>query len=192
MDGFYRSLFLVSGHRLLGRPLLPFSLWHYAQLDHLKSPLVGHAGEINLTALRTASCICVTHFPETLLVTPRSWWEAARHDVALRWAALNISRARQEWRLYLNAQGAKPVMRQYGKNGTRFCECPAPLALWSAAMSRGNFTEAEAWDMPVRRSAWYKIGLAEAEGAEFNLVTDAWREAMIKAGRGHMLQEVAS
>jgi hypothetical protein len=171
---------------LLGRVLRPLSAWHLLQLHESESPMLGMGdGDISVGDLEVAAAICATQFPYRLESVPAGVVAFWRNRKAVR-AAHRIEGFAQElleWRAYYKAYGSQPLMFRSVKG--KSCSCPTGLAIWAALFAHG-FSESAAWNLPLDRASWYKVALAEFDGADIRIVTD--QAAKLLTARGHHIE----
>ncbi len=73
-------LHVAGGHRVLGKRLRPFSLWHELVLEHLQSPFLHKNRPLLPEDLCTAVAVCGSAFPHVnvrLRTTPALLWRMA-------------------------------------------------------------------------------------------------------------------
>jgi hypothetical protein len=180
VDAAFLESLLNRPHRVYGLKLAPFSFWHVLGLHVIESPFIGGPGSPSPEALFDAARICSARFPAfhrrpaSLLA---QWWfyRPLRAHRASHVAELSRFDA------YLRDHHAPPefLTRQDDKP----LKVPWPLARVAALMRFAGLSEADAWNMPVGRGLWLCAALAEAGGADVDLVTPSLRKAMAEAGR---------
>ena len=181
-DRFLEAILNRDDHVVLGRPLAPFSLWHFVNLDVIQSPVAGHPGPFGLEELAPAVLVCASR-PDTSLkcIYPPTAGRARR-----RWlASIRPYRTheKRELRAFADYQvdfsSGPKLWRRAG--GTPL-KTPWPMAAVARLMHLGHVPEFEAWTMPFGKALWYSAALAEAAGRDPGIVSEEEWAALREAG----------
>jgi len=155
-------------HRVLGKKLKPFSLWHALLLDAVKSPIWIGRGALTLPDLHAAVAICSQEWPSFNL--------KAGIFTILRNSFLRGERLERESRkllAYFSDYNAVPMLWTSDKPEDKEAKkCQLPMALDLVAwLVRHGFGEARSWNMPIGLAHWYYIACAKQRGSEIDLVS---------------------
>lgn len=177
MDNRYLTAFLTpKKHRVAGVWLDAFCCRHMLVLEAIKSPLLD-GGEVlpTLDDLVCAIRICST----------KSWMEAIEEPSFyenVKFNYLHISMeamqgAFEGFKLYMSESMSIPKVwvKQDGEINQNSKETgggiPPSLSLTVMLMTKFNFSEDEAWNMPYCRAIWYSIAFASQEGSDIKIIT---------------------
>lgn len=181
---------------VLGVPLRePFALGHAFALGAVGSPLLG-AGGYTLADLAVAVGICAAR-PAVGGVEASGWqpgllvrWRMARAVRRIR--ALGTDGARMEalgregavleGHLAEWGHGCVPEVWQSEERGARPVRSEPSLFRVAQLVRYAGLPLAAAWAMPYAQAAWYGAALAEANGADPQLMTDEQRRIIREAG----------
>ncbi|NDD54503.1 hypothetical protein EBZ39_11620 [bacterium] len=159
---------LNLNHRVLGKRLKPFSLWHALLLEAIGSPIWLGKGTLTLPDLHAAVAICSNEWPVFNL--------RAGFFTVLRNSCISPSRLQIEGKklvAYFNDYNAVPMLwTEEKKDSKDRPKCPLPLSLDLVAwLVRHGFGEARSWNMPIGLAHWYYIACARQRGGEIDLVS---------------------
>ena len=159
---------LNLNHRVLGKRLKPFSLWHALLLEATRSPIWAGHGPITLPDLHAAVAICSNEWPKFNL--------KAGFFTILRNSCISDDRLQFEGKkliAYFNDYNSVPMLwTEDKKDFKEKPRCPLPLSLDLVAwLVRHGFGEARSWNMPIGLAHWYYIACARQRGGEIDLVS---------------------
>lgn len=164
-----------SGHRVLGRRLRPFSLWHLLVLTGIESPFVQPLDPKAPPSggdLVTAVDICRNRYPEAR-VGGRGWLRRAANF--LRLAGGGFIRQAQMFLSYRAAFEAGPefqiVPSRHASSGEPRGQPPLIFEMVIAAMKVARCSRAEAWNLPPGEAAWYRSEWLRERGADVDFLT---------------------
>lgn len=165
-----------SHHRVLGRRLWPFSLWHSFLLEAMDSPLL-HFSPLaaSLQDLEEAVAVCSRGFAPLKLPG-----NGVVSQVRRQWYARRLNRARVAFAAYLADYCAEPDFMETGHS--KPVKTPWQLFRVGQLMRYGRMTERQAWEYPRGAGVWLATALAEAGGAPVNIMSEAMRDALREAG----------
>lgn len=167
-------------HRVLGRRLRPYSLWHAFVLDFAGSPLAGHEGELTLEEIIFALEVLSREpgVPGGRLKLPKVTWFR-----------------RMLWRGRIRRVGELRVRAQMAAYFADYLAAPncfdakgkpvkSHWCLYSVAvlMRHGKHTHREAWAAEVGFTRHLLLALAEAGGHDVPLISEAEQAALKEAG----------
>jgi len=155
-------------HRVLGKKLKPFSLWHALLLEAIKSPIWMGQGKLTLPDLHSAVAICSQEWPSFNL--------NAGIITVIRNTFLRGKRLDDESKkliAYFNDYNSVPMIWTADKSDKKEApKCPLPMALDLVAwLVRHGFGEARSWNMPIGLAHWYYVACAKQRGSEIDLVS---------------------
>lgn len=170
----------LSGHKVLGRYLRPYSYWHAFLLDAIGSPFAGHPVPFGVVPLIKAAEVCALSHPN--------------FPHARGWAWLRQVRAKQLYRDTWLSEQAK--FTAYNADYTSFPQLleqedsqpiKTPWYLYSVTrlQSACGMTESQAWNTPVCEGQWLCIASLETAGQTIKLVTPDVRAAL--RAQGHAI-----
>ena len=190
-----------SGHKILGIRLRPFSFWHAAYLDFIKSPFAGHVRPAPLSGagvqtkpdlgdLILAIACCRARYPNPPSFTGLRWR-------LLRWRAkLCYSiRVRRLRHAPLMAEGLETLafyryLKDYSSVPT-YGESEdsqpvkTPWYLFAVALQlrlNPRLTVAQAWNSSIGLAGWMNAAHIEASGTKIDILTPELREAFGQIG----------
>lgn len=182
MDNRYLTAFLTpKKHRVAGVWLDTFCCRHMLVLEAIKSPLLGN-GDTNPTLddLVRAIRICSTKSWQEAIEEP-SFYQNLRFNY-LHLSLDGLQGAFEEFKIYLSESMSIPKVwvKQDGEINQNSKETgggiPPSLALTVMLMTKFNFSEEEAWNMPYCRAIWYSIAFASQEGSDIKIITTSEEE----------------
>jgi hypothetical protein len=176
-------------HRILGRRLKPFSLWHRHLLDAIHSPFL-YGDELRFWDMREAVGICSLSFPHSkvrrpwiipflcffVLGFPRSQWTRF------------LKRTRDKLLDYFGDYISRPEYTIKGPEvppGPVLGPIPEGFIVVCDVISFLKCSEKEAWDLPVARAYWYQMGSYRAQKEQIDFMTEDERkfQADVKAAQ---------
>ena len=182
-------------HRVLGRQLAPLSLRHLLTLEALGSPLViGRAAGPAVhpdedTPLHYADiilavdiCASTTEAQINAVIDPprslRRRWRNRRLTRRPRawWIAQCV-----QWQTYWDDHMVPPQLLPTAGKKARHMQLPWQLIAVASLVHRG-LSRDTAWWLPVGEALWLDLALADAAGAEYDLLTAQRRSTLRSLG----------
>lgn len=167
-DGFYQA-FLEGDHKILGKKLKPFSLWHQFLLSALESPVAGDVTKMRLEDIAILVRICSTNFPNSPIIKP-SLFDAIRLFFIGR-KEKRISKVAKSLNEYLSSNTSTPQFWTKKDGDSKTQTAPAVLSVVSFLISKG-FDEATAWNMSAGRAKWYEACITDRLGGDVEFCYD--------------------
>ena len=162
-----------SGHKVLGRRLRPFCLWHSFLLEQMGSPFVTGAG-VTAADLSRAVAVCRCRYGGVSR-TPR-------FSLAAFWKVLGrgLGSEVQLFREYVADFQTRPdyrVIPPRGATGPARGQAPEYLRLVAEVIAMTRCSRQEAWEMPVGEARWwFALGLKN-RGADLDFADAEQRAA---------------
>ncbi|MBU3720741.1 MAG: hypothetical protein FGM22_08295 [Burkholderiaceae bacterium] len=175
-DSLAECIFHAS-HRVCGRRLRPFSLWHAWLLGFARSPYVGEAEVATPADLALAIEICSK--PASSPGDCRGFSLRADAGLVRRIVKAGFRRPGQEFRAYLDDYVALPACWEMKGRPVRSDVCLYSVAV---LMRHGRKTEREAWATEFGYARHLVLALAEAGGNDVPIISDAEMKALREAG----------
>ena len=184
MDNRYLTAFLTpKKHRVAGVWLDAFCCRHMLVLEAIKSPLLG-GGDTSPTLddLVRAIRICSTNSWQEAIEEP-SFYQNLKFNY-LSVSMDGLQEAFEAFKIYVSESMSIPKVwvKQDGeinqKNQKTGGGIPPSLALTVLLMTKFNFSEDEAWNMPYCRAVWYSIAFASQEGSDIKIITTSEEESV--------------
>jgi len=157
-----------SLHRVLGRPLRPFSMWHKFQLEYANSPFLT-GGPVTVPDLELAVSICRSPYPIRGDFPRRS---GLAKILWMLWAErVDVFTARDAFHEYLADYHSPPKLweTKSKKGGRR--DVDDSLEEVTLYRSTTGCTLEEAWNKPTGMLLWENILHARRQGAEVKVFT---------------------
>lgn len=158
-----------SAHRVLGKRLRPFSIWHALLLTREASPFTmgGGVARVSPPELVKAMRVCRLRYPDSLV--------SLRFSVRAFWRMLGGGFAREveAFNAYLADFQTVPEYTVVPPKSAGESRTPAPetLRLVRAVISCTGCSRAEAWDCPMGEARWwYALWLQEC-GADLDFTS---------------------
>lgn len=182
MDARYLTAFLSpKKHKVAGIYLDAFCCRHAITLEAMESPFStnnksGRAPSV--MDLILAIRVCST----------KNWYDATKKpkfSERLKLNLLTMSIVRQhsafkDFLLYMQESMSIPKVWVKSNNGAttevKKEKVPPTLSLVVILMTKFNFTEEQAWNMPFSRAVWYSIGFVSQEAGEVDIITTEQEE----------------
>jgi hypothetical protein len=208
----HSSLAAWSGHCILGIRLRPFSFWHAACLDFIKSPFAGHAdGLPTLDTLLWAVAACRTRFPQIpslegfsgRLLRYRAIFNYARGQrlaradhkttgqrdngtkrVSGQWSVVSGRVLAEQLLAFVSYMADYNAAPVYGEQEDSE-PVKTPWYLFAVAMQlrlNPGLSETQAWNATVGYTAWKNAAQCEAAGIKIDILTPELRQAFAKVG----------
>jgi len=165
-----------DAHRILGRRLRPFCLWHLLLLQTLDSPFL-RKGRVELFDLQTAAAVCSTRFRDCKLRRPRigpiNLWRIVYRDGFNKGCAAFLAYVgdylqRPEFSIIPPKEGG-------GSRGQRG-RPPEVLRVVADIIAWAHWPEAFVWEMPIGAAYWYQAMSYQDKGADVDFMTESERE----------------
>lgn len=168
--------FIHTEHRVLGKKLRPFCLWHQLLLKAANSPLI--SGEkVELTDMQTAVGICTTRFGQFKLNKPTF------NPLNIYRIVFNLKTEHLKFRDYIEDFLCKPDYSivepaYHGQSApqTRRGQAPEELIVASEVIGWSSWSERYVWELPVGAAYWYQAMARKSRGLDIDFVDDSERE----------------
>lgn len=168
---FAESFLNRDDHVVLGRRLLPLSLWHMVQLEIAQSPYFLGGAFPTPRDLRLAVTVCTTPFPRLPDLSGQSlvwdWLKSWRCDFLTETA---------RFRAYLEDFNALPMLwreEQKRSPGSReTVGLPWALGIVAGLCGSTGWSAETAWNLPVGQAYWYHVAFAMQRGCSVDLLSD--------------------
>lgn len=177
MDARYLTAFLSpKKHKVAGVYLDAFCCRHAITLEALKSPF--STNNVDGRAPSVFDLIIAIRVCST-----KNWYDATESvpfSQKLKFNLLTLSIAEQakafeEFVIYMKESMSVPRIWVNSNNDGSVAQkkekIPPTLSLVVLLMTKFNFTEDEAWDIPFARAVWYSIGFVAQEAGEIDVIT---------------------
>lgn len=175
-----------SPHRVLGKKLRRFCLWHRLLLRTVDSPLV-YGGDITFFALRTAVGICALKFGDSKVRRP--WLIPALYVLRAIIVSLftrnpkgkngmnpyqrALSKVAEQFYEYCGDYLQEPeysVVPRAGSKPSLRERAPEELESASAVIAFTHWSEDAVWNMPIGRASWYVMMHRKSLGMDVDLL----------------------
>lgn len=159
---------LNLNHRVLGKKLKPFSLWHALLLEAIGSPIWVGQGRLTLQDLHAAVAVCSNEWPAFNL---KAGWMTVLRNSCITDYQLQVEGKKLV--SYFNDYNSVPMLwTEDKKESKNKPKCSLPLSLDLVAwLVRHGFGESRSWNMPIGLAHWYYIACARQRGGEIDLVS---------------------
>lgn len=153
----------LTGHRVFGLQMRPYSLWHKLQLEAVDSPFLTGA-QITPAAVEVLARVCCTEYPRSAdLRTPRGirrmLWLLRRSAYQWQTEAARANAYLTDYASYPKYWGDK-----IGGAGSR--QIDDGLEIVSFLALKTGWADTYIWNLPVGMAHWYSAGIRICEGAE--------------------------
>ncbi|NDE16087.1 hypothetical protein EBZ80_14265 [bacterium] len=171
----FHEAFVNGKHKVMGRSLRPFSLYHQLWLEVIESPLMDSRQKATPADLEIATRVCAAGYDEAPRVLRK------RRPVLFGWryGQKTFDREMALFAAYLRDFNAQPEvhqqMRQEKRGDVDTSAFPDTLAI-ACSLIRNGFSEEAAWTMPIGKAVWYSCGFARAEGVDVQIKTAQEKE----------------
>ena len=188
-ERFAQAFLHIPEHRVLGKILNPFSLWHKLQLEYINSPLLA-GGEPRIVDLCLAVDICRTEYP--VIARPKIPAGGLRRFCWMLWAErVNLAMETSAFHAYCEDYCSLPKIDTVnnGEKTPDMDDCLSDVALYRKMT--GSPRE-EPWNIPLGELYWMNAAFSRSEGADFSIVTpiEEARKARLVAERNAKLTEI--
>lgn len=168
---FAESFLNRDDHVVLGRSLLPLSMWHLLHLEIARSPYFSGASFPSPLDLRMAVTVCTTPFPRLPDLSGRrlvwDWLKSWRCDFLTETA---------KFRAYLDDFNALPMLWRQEERRTpgarETVSLPWALAIVTGICGSTGWSAETAWNMPVGQAYWYHVAFAMHRGCHVDLLNE--------------------
>lgn len=188
-ERFAEAFLHLASHRVMGRRLRPFSMWHKLQLEYANSPLLT-GGDVGVADLVFAAEVCCTRFPR--IAVNRIPRRGLRRILWMLWAErVDLRRERDAFEAYSEDYCSLPKIEaaKKGEKTQDMDDCLSDVGLYRkmTGCPRG-----EAWDIPLGELYWMNAMFSRSEGADFSIVTpiEEARKARLAAIRDAKIAEI--
>jgi hypothetical protein len=168
LDDKFCEAWINSEHRVLGRNLRPYCLWHQLVLQVIESPLLQGAGD--LLDLDVASHVCSTRYGEVLDLAPRHPLSIA---LKMRWGGFRVEQ--EAFSDYLEDYVQVPDFRiiEDGPTGPPLVigHPPYVLAIVAKLIHWTGWPERTVWELEFGKAHWYSAMASKCEGAKVDFKT---------------------
>lgn len=181
-ERFAQAFLNLSSHRVLGKVLRPFSLWHKLQLEYANSPVLT-GGEVRVPDLCHAVAVCRTSYPEIARSAVPA--RGIRRFLWMLWAErVNLQREKEAFDAYAEDYCSLPKIEAF-KKGEKTPDMDDCLSDVSLYRKMTGSPRAEPWDIPLGELYWMNAAFTRSEGADFSIVTplEEARKARLVAAR---------
>ena len=176
-DSNYAEALFSVDHRVLGRRLRPFSMWHKTLLEYGGSPVL--FGKIpDLAQLDYAVRVCVLRYPELPDSVPSGVF--GRLWRSLCFSRFRLEKETERFCRYIDDYYTPPHI--LSKNGTGDTEVAPDIddGIREVAAYRMMTCcpRSEPWDLPIGELYWMNAAMNRREGAEFRILTPQQAERL--------------
>jgi hypothetical protein len=168
LDELFAEAFVNSTHRVLGRKLKPFCLWHRFQLEILESPFLS-GDVINIVDLERAVQACCLTYPEVIKAKINMW--------SFRWrlAGCSFEAEVKKFMNYVEDHFSPPkflpqLKKRYMPETINHPP-PENLIIFSAVAALTGWKDKEIWMLPLGQAYWYAASHWYQAGAELDFLT---------------------
>ncbi len=178
---FEEAFIHTDDHRVLGRKLRPFSLYHQLILEAIGSPVMSADRPVTLIDLEIASRVCASDYGGYRSAGRRSgwlgklWWlaRALRADTQKEMLAMD-----RYFKDYTSVPDRWENGGEVKGSGKAYSEFPAPLSVVGCLMANGFQAgdEKKVWMTPLGAAHWYCATFLRMDGADLKLMTEHDRE----------------
>jgi hypothetical protein len=179
--------FFFNRHKVLGKTLKPFCLYHHFVLEALKSPLMT-GGQASIIDLYIATLICQQEYPISFKKIPSSsWWSILWNSIRFGYYSTRYKFSREVSKFYNYAKdySSTPQFWENQKNGAKADSgVPDVIGLMVSLMVGLKYTEKEAWNCPIGKAVWLTTTNAILNGSESKIISaeaKAYMEEMRKS-----------
>lgn len=167
---FAESFLNRDDHCVLGRRLLPLSLWHMFNLEVAQSPYFLGGSFPSARDLRLAVRVCRTPYPHLPDLSDKSffwdWLKAFRCTFLLETV---------KFKTYLEDYNALPQLWQAERKrgpGREATGLPWSLAIVTGVCGATGWPAETVWNMPIGQAYWYHVGFAMQAGSTVDLLSE--------------------
>jgi hypothetical protein len=167
LDEIFGEAWVNSTHRVLGKKLLPFSLWHRFQLLLLDSPFLENQIPQPIQ-LEQAVRACRLVYPNTIDAKIRPWsfrWRLAGRNYLNECLAFDAY-----MRDYYSIPEFLPSTKKYHQTEINHPP-PEEMRIFSAVATMTGWSEEKIWNMPIGQAYWYAAGHWYQAGRELDFLT---------------------
>jgi len=189
-DGRFAEAFLhLPEHRVMGRVLRPFSMWHKLQLEYANSPLLA-GGDVLVSDLVHAVEVCSTQYP--MLAVSRFPERGWRRWLWMLWAErVDLRREKEAFDAYAADYCSLPKIEssKKGEKTPDMDDCLSDVGLYRKMT---GCRREEPWDIPLGELYWMNAMFSRSEGADFSIVTpiEEERKARLRKARDAKIVEI--
>ncbi len=177
-ERFYEA-FAHSTHRVMGRKLNKFTVYHRFWLETLRSPLVV-GGEITAIDLELASRVCSSPYGKVHELVENgvgSWFNLSGWWFALRCFSLNVEREGAKWHNYIEDYVCGPAVHgggeKEGDEGAKnYQEFPSVMEQVCAVIRATGWSPDVVWNLGVGEVEWYIAGVYRMRGVDMKIKSE--------------------
>lgn len=178
-------------HRVFGRCLTPFSLWHRFLLMTIQSPfMVG--GDLTFFDIRNAIGICSLRYPQCRIRRP--WivpvlWMIWCGPFKKKWIK-RLGKTRDKLLEYFGDYISKPEFNLWHPDLSyhgpsiapppRLGPVPEVFSILSDVISFLHCSPTDAWNTPVGQAYWWQMAALRQAGENINFMDESEREFQAK------------
>jgi hypothetical protein len=172
--------YLNADHSVAGLRLRPFCARHHVLLDASNSPYL-HGGPIGWPQLDVAASICASRdwswrapgFWARMAMRLSGGWDLRRHHFKMQLFLRDHWTPPQVWEKAPSGPLGRPAKKTL----------PAVFSTVAAVVYQTGWSDETVWNMPLAVLEWYAAAFSTFNGSDLDLVTEAERQAMLKAKR---------
>jgi hypothetical protein len=167
LDEIFGEAWVNSTHRVLGKKLLPFSLWHRFQLSLLDSPVL-NGQNIQPIDLERAVDACRLVYPDSVSIKIRLFsfrWRLAGRNFGIE--CQNFGAYMHD---YFSIPKFLPSVKKYHQTEINHPP-PEEIRIFSAISTMTGWTEEKIWMLPIGKAYWYAAGHWYQSGRELDFLT---------------------
>jgi len=169
--------FAHTNHRVMGRRLRKFTLYHRFWLEAMESPLV-MGGSISILDLELASRVCACKYGTVERAIEggaggwrswKGWW------FALRSVFVNHEREANNWEEYLKDHVCGPNTHNAPmetKDGTTYEDFPSIMDQVCAVIRGTGWTPDTVWNLGPGEAEWYMTGVYRLRGVDMKVKSE--------------------
>lgn len=169
--------FAHTRHRVMGRRLRKFTIYHRFWLEAMRSPLV-MGGEVSMVDLELASRVCASGYGDVEGVIERGvggWWSLAGWWFALRCFFLDPVREAAGWRGYLEDHVCGPNTHhgvEASRDGRVYEDFPGVMDQVCAVIRATGWEPEVVWSLGPGEAEWYMAGVYRLRGVDMKVKTE--------------------
>lgn len=175
-DRFFES-FAHTSHRVMGRRLRKFTIYHRFWLEAMRSPLV-MGGAVSMVDLELASRVCCCGYGtvERMIEGGTGGWRSLRGWwFALRCLVLSPEREAAKWEEYLRDHVCGPhthMTERMTASGKVYEDFPGVMDQVSAVIRATGWTPEVVWNLGPGEAEWYMAGVYRLRGVDMKVKTE--------------------
>lgn len=175
--------FFYNRHKVLGRTLSPFSLYHYFVLEAIDSPIIKKdQTRISIIDLYIATIVCSNKYPIDISAFPSgSWWSIVKNSIRFGYFATRYKMSREATKFsnYIKDYSSMPMFWE-SKDKKKSSGLPDALSLVVSLIVSLGYKEQDAWNCPLGKAVWLTTASAILNGAESKIISPQAKAFMDK------------